>query len=122
MAKLNFSINVILILGKFFIHKCKCMKTKPYYSVFKSDFSLYFLLYFASLNYMESKQACKFVGMIKVGFLEDGWKEPSALTVKEYEERCKSSLFYDRNVNRLIISTNSTFVNVYGHYEQVFGS
>lgn len=68
------------------------MKTKPYY-VFKSDFSLYFLRYFASLNCMESKQACKFVGL-----LEDEWKDPSALTVKEYEVRCKSSPFYDRNV------------------------
>lgn len=58
------------------------MKTTPFYFVFKSDFSLYC---------MESKQACKFVGMIKVGLLEDEW------LVKEYEVRCKSSLFYDRN-------------------------
>jgi len=33
----EFLVNVMLILGKFFIHKSKCMKTKPYFSVFKKE-------------------------------------------------------------------------------------
>ncbi len=57
-----FFINIMLILGKFFFHKCKCMKTKPYFSVFKRDF---IYNYFPSLEYMKSKKAQKLIGIIR---------------------------------------------------------
>lgn len=60
--KNEFFINVMLILGKFFIHKCKCMKTKPYFSVFKRDFICNF---FPSLQCMKSKKAQKLARIIR---------------------------------------------------------
>ncbi len=30
----QFILNIILILGKYYIHKCKCLKTKPFVCVF----------------------------------------------------------------------------------------
>lgn len=49
-----FFIYVMLILGKFFIHKCKCMKMKPYFSVFKRGF---ICIYFPSLQCLKTKKA-----------------------------------------------------------------
>ncbi len=37
----QFTLNIILILGKFYIHKCKCLKTKPLFSVFQKEFWMY---------------------------------------------------------------------------------
>jgi len=35
-------LNTLIILGKFFIHKCKCFKTQPLFTVFKREFALYY--------------------------------------------------------------------------------
>ncbi len=37
----QFVPNIIFILGKFYIHKCKCLKTKPLFSVFQKEFWMY---------------------------------------------------------------------------------
>jgi len=58
----EFLVNVMLILGKFFIHKSKCMKTKPYFSVFKKELICNF---FPALECMKSKKAQKLTGIIR---------------------------------------------------------
>ncbi len=37
----DFLVNNILILGKFYIHKCKYMKVKPRFNVFHNEFLSY---------------------------------------------------------------------------------
>jgi len=55
----EFLVNVMLILGIFFIHKSKCMKTKPY---LKKDLICNF---FPALECMKSKKAQKLTGIIR---------------------------------------------------------
>lgn len=49
----NYMVNVVIILGKFFIHKTRYLKTFPHFIVFKTEFNTYW----NSLNKMTSKKA-----------------------------------------------------------------
>lgn len=49
----NYMVNVVIILGKFFIHKNRYLKTFPHFIVFKREFHTYL----NSLNKMTSKKA-----------------------------------------------------------------
>lgn len=49
----NYLVNVVIILGKFFIHKTRFLKTFPHFIVFKEEFNAYC----NSLNKMKSKKA-----------------------------------------------------------------
>lgn len=41
LIKARFCINLLLFIGKFYIHKCKFTKSKPHFNVFKQELNLY---------------------------------------------------------------------------------
>lgn len=51
----EYFLNIIIVLGRFFIYKCNCQRTEPYFSVFTKDLVF---RYFPSLKYMKSKHIC----------------------------------------------------------------
>ncbi len=50
-----FLLNLFLLLGKYYIHKCKWIPKKPYFHEFKIETKYYMQL----LQYMENKKAIK---------------------------------------------------------------
>uniref|UniRef100_A0A3B3D2N2 Reverse transcriptase domain-containing protein n=1 Tax=Oryzias melastigma TaxID=30732 RepID=A0A3B3D2N2_ORYME len=56
----EFILDVIIILGKFYIHKCRFMKTKPSFFTFHKELCLFF----SSVNLMEKKYALKLQDII----------------------------------------------------------
>ena len=44
-------LNTLLILGKAFIHKCRCIRTQPLLVIFKREFALFY----KSLKFMKKK-------------------------------------------------------------------
>lgn len=48
-------LNVIIIMGKFFIHKCRFLKTKPSFFTFHKELSFFF----SSVSFMEKTKAVK---------------------------------------------------------------
>lgn len=58
---LDMLVNVVVILGKFFIHKCRFLKCKPVFYVFHKEMSLFF----SSLKHMKKRTAVKLLNMIE---------------------------------------------------------
>uniref|UniRef100_A0A669EBX3 Reverse transcriptase domain-containing protein n=1 Tax=Oreochromis niloticus TaxID=8128 RepID=A0A669EBX3_ORENI len=58
--KLENVLNVIIIMGKFFIHKCHFLKTKPSFFTFHKELCLFF----SSVKFMDKKQALDLNHMI----------------------------------------------------------
>ncbi len=46
----SFCINLLLFIGKFYVHKCKYTKCKPHFNIFKQDLKLYLNTISMSVN------------------------------------------------------------------------
>lgn len=46
----SFCINLLLFIGKFHIHKCKFMKSKPHFNFFKEELKMYLNTIYTSVN------------------------------------------------------------------------
>ncbi len=46
----SFCINLLLFIGKFYVHKCKYTKCKPHFDIFKQDLKLYLNTISMSVN------------------------------------------------------------------------
>ncbi len=57
---MDFLLNVFLILGKFFIHKCSSLKIQPLLVIFKKELKLYC----RSVELVEKKAAERLADMI----------------------------------------------------------
>ncbi|XP_013856001.1 uncharacterized protein LOC106511813 [Austrofundulus limnaeus] len=57
----NLTINSIVILGKFFVHKNRFLKTKPNFVAFHKELCLFF----SSLKHMKKKNAVKLLTLVK---------------------------------------------------------
>uniref|UniRef100_A0A3B3IJR3 Reverse transcriptase domain-containing protein n=1 Tax=Oryzias latipes TaxID=8090 RepID=A0A3B3IJR3_ORYLA len=53
-------LNVVIILGKFYIHKCRFLKIKPFFSTFHKELCSFF----SSVNFMENKLAMELQSII----------------------------------------------------------
>ena len=60
-TKEDFLVNTVLILPKFFIHKCKYSKVKPKFCMFHNDF----VSFSKTLKLIKTKNALKLSGMIE---------------------------------------------------------
>lgn len=59
--QIQFVISNLIILGKFFIHKCRFMKVNPNFIFFKNDF----ILFCKSLKYVNNTHAVKLIFLLK---------------------------------------------------------